>query len=888
MSRRAAFRLAAAALAAALFALAIAVAGPRTWQLWVRVRPRPTPALLAGAGARPRARPARAARRPRSTTRSTTPPARSSPSSPPRRCLPDAVARRAPWPGAPHVAMDRAAGYGLAHARGLPAVPGDGLTPRGAAIVAAAGELLDEEGTRRAHDAAARASAPASRRRRCTATCRARAPIEAALIGAGARGRRRRLRGRGRRRAPADPLAAIGRAYRAFALAWPASLPADDRAAAARSTPAGRRREPPRRRPARRGARRRRAPRARRLGVRARHGRTSSSPARFPPGPTSTPHGTRAWPRSAGVRCAPASATPEPPQRGALAWPDAPAHPVHVRRRQRPRRAAACRWRPPPATPATASPSRGAPTVVAELAERGFPVFADAASAIDAPADVQPLAEVDLAHEQRAVRDGFAARVAPARAASVVAPRDGVAARRRRLRRRRLRRDDRGGAPRAAVRHGRGQRAGLRATGPRLAAAGRAARVVRAHGRSDASPHAHATCCCRPSRRATASRRSRRPGAPLRPGASPAPPELRPDGGARPCSSPSAPSSTLESGDLFPRLLAALRALPVDAVVTVGRELDPARFGAQPPGDRRRAPRAARRRAAALRRGRQPRRLRHRAGDARPRAAVRDAAARRRPAAARGALRRAGRRAVLDALTATPAELAAAVLDVLREPSFRAAASRLRPTRSPRCPAPERRCCRSSPPCRRRTRGQGSPTHGGCPGRPPSHADSVQRCPSSTSMSSRVHAAQLLEQRADLGAVQAEQRPLALPWSGAAPSLRRAMPAAYGQRFAACVERGGARRVDRQVLGHPRTRQARRGRSPASAGRGALPTSAVADAARRGPARSPPSAPRSRSAPWRSISSSQLGDQAIAAARRSRRHVLVVVRASRSCDVSAT
>ncbi len=37
-----------------------------------------------------------------------------------------------------------------------------------------------------------------------------------------------------------------------------------------------------------------------------------------------------------------------------------------------------------------------------------------------------------------------------------------------------------------------------------------------------------------------------------------------------------------ESGDLFERLLAGVRDLPVDAVVTVGRDLDPARFGPQP------------------------------------------------------------------------------------------------------------------------------------------------------------------------------------------------------------------------------------------------------------------------------------------------------------------
>lgn len=38
----------------------------------------------------------------------------------------------------------------------------------------------------------------------------------------------------------------------------------------------------------------------------------------------------------------------------------------------------------------------------------------------------------------------------------------------------------------------------------------------------------------------------------------------------------------MESGDLFQRVLAGLRDLPADVVVTVGRDLDPAEFGAQP------------------------------------------------------------------------------------------------------------------------------------------------------------------------------------------------------------------------------------------------------------------------------------------------------------------
>jgi UDP:flavonoid glycosyltransferase YjiC (YdhE family) len=38
-----------------------------------------------------------------------------------------------------------------------------------------------------------------------------------------------------------------------------------------------------------------------------------------------------------------------------------------------------------------------------------------------------------------------------------------------------------------------------------------------------------------------------------------------------------------ESGDLFPRLLAAVRDLPANVLVTIGRELDPADLGLQPP-----------------------------------------------------------------------------------------------------------------------------------------------------------------------------------------------------------------------------------------------------------------------------------------------------------------
>jgi MGT family glycosyltransferase len=38
----------------------------------------------------------------------------------------------------------------------------------------------------------------------------------------------------------------------------------------------------------------------------------------------------------------------------------------------------------------------------------------------------------------------------------------------------------------------------------------------------------------------------------------------------------------LESGDLFTRVLAGLRDLPINVIITVGREIDPAEFGIQP------------------------------------------------------------------------------------------------------------------------------------------------------------------------------------------------------------------------------------------------------------------------------------------------------------------
>lgn len=98
-------------------------------------------------------------------------------------------------------------------------MPGDGLTPRGAAIVAAAGELLDEEG----RDAltmrrlAERTGLKASSLYRHLP---GKGAIEAALIGQALEDAADAFEAATAARA-SDPLLAIGRAYRAFALAWP-------------------------------------------------------------------------------------------------------------------------------------------------------------------------------------------------------------------------------------------------------------------------------------------------------------------------------------------------------------------------------------------------------------------------------------------------------------------------------------------------------------------------------------------------------------------------------------------------------------------------------------------------------------------------------------------
>ncbi len=329
----------------------------------------------------------------------------------------------------------------------------------------------------------------------------------------------------------------------------------------------------------------------------------------------------------------------------------------------------------------------GRPAVVEELATRGFATFADAASAIAPPADIQPLAAVDLARERLAVRDGFAGRVARARARSVATlcaewrP-DVVVC------------DDLDfGALTAAAALG-VPHATVEVSAPGFVGADLVAPAVdelrAAYGLApDPSldePARHLLLSpFPPTYRAAALPAT---GSPLRPGAAPARPARRRPG-ARPTVLVTLGTVfPLESGDLYPRLLAALRALPVDAVVTVGRELDPARFGPQPPGIavERHVPLAAvlPRCDAVVSHGGSGTVLATLAhglpsvilplGADQPLHATRCAAL--------------GAATVLDASAAAAPEIAAAVLDVLREPSYRAAASALRDELAA-MPAPE-------------------------------------------------------------------------------------------------------------------------------------------------------------------------------------------------------
>jgi UDP:flavonoid glycosyltransferase YjiC (YdhE family) len=318
----------------------------------------------------------------------------------------------------------------------------------------------------------------------------------------------------------------------------------------------------------------------------------------------------------------------------------------------------------------------GRPSVVEELGARGFAVVPDPASAVRVPSGIQPLAAIDLARERRAVRDGFAGRVARARAASVTAL---CADWRPDL----LVCDDLDlGAMTAAAARGM-PHATVEVSAPgfvdpdELAATVDELRATYALPPDPAlaEPARHLLLSpFPPSYRATAlppTGRSLRPGGAL--------PRAAPRSSARPTLLVTLGTVfPLESGDLIPRLLAALRTLPVDAVVVVGRDLDPARFGEQPPGIaiRRHLPlgEVLPRCDAVVSHGGGGTVLATLAhglpsvllplGADQPLHAERCAAL--------------GVAMALDAATATPAVIGAAIRDVLRVASYRAAASRLR------------------------------------------------------------------------------------------------------------------------------------------------------------------------------------------------------------------
>ena len=182
---------------------------------------------------------------------------------------------------------------------------------------------------------------------------------------------------------------------------------------------------------------------------------------------------------------------------------------------------------------------------------------------------------------------------------------------------------------------------------------------------------------------------------------SPFPPSLREPGAAVPVrlAAPGAASGgtvyftlgtvfNLESGDLFTRVLAGLRELGVEVIVTVGDGVDPAELGPQPPHVRVEVhvdQRLVLPRCAAV--------VSH-AGSGSVLGALAhglpsvllpigaDQPDNARRCAELGAAR------VLDPLTATPDEVRAAVTEVLEEPRYRRAAERLRDELA-RLPGPE-------------------------------------------------------------------------------------------------------------------------------------------------------------------------------------------------------
>lgn len=232
----------------------------------------------------------------------------------------------------------------------------------------------------------------------------------------------------------------------------------------------------------------------------------------------------------------------------------------------------------------------GQPAMLAAIEAAGFAAFASGGATVSDAPERLPLLRLDMQREERAVRDGYAGRIAGQRAANILAlcaewqpdmiVRDemdfgsAVAAERLRL-------------PHAAV---------------LVIAAGSLVRpdIVAAplnHLRAEHDlPHdAELAMLSRylvispfpasyrdPAFPLPATAHSIRPHLP-----SPTPSADTPAWAARLGSRPAVYFTlgtvfNIESGDLFARVLAGLRELPIDVVATVGREIDPAEFGPQP------------------------------------------------------------------------------------------------------------------------------------------------------------------------------------------------------------------------------------------------------------------------------------------------------------------
>ena len=232
----------------------------------------------------------------------------------------------------------------------------------------------------------------------------------------------------------------------------------------------------------------------------------------------------------------------------------------------------------------------GRASVTASLQARGFTVFADASDPGDAPPTRTPLLELSAEREDRDLRDGFADRLARARATGILAlcadwrpdliVRDEV---------------DFGSAIAA-------ERLGLPHATVLVIAAGSFIRPAvvaepldalrREHG---LPPDPELAMLSRHLVLSPFPASFRDPAFPLPPTAhsirpltlDPTGSDAAPDWLSRLRDAPTVYFTlgtvfNLESGDLFARVLAGLRELPINLVVTVGREIDPHEFGPQP------------------------------------------------------------------------------------------------------------------------------------------------------------------------------------------------------------------------------------------------------------------------------------------------------------------